>query len=158
MFGDHQEVIEIDGYRILGVLGRGAMGTVYVAHDPTLEREVAIKLVDGDDREATLREARALAKVTHPGVVTVHHVGDFEGAVYIVMERLRGHDLREWQRDRTWSRIVRMYVELARALGCAHRHDVVHRDFKPENVVVDEHGRGRVVDFGLAGATDAAPS
>jgi serine/threonine protein kinase len=158
MFGDDADVVEIDGYRVLDVLGRGAMGTVYLAHDPTLEREVAIKLVAGADGAQTLREARALAKVTHPGVVTVHHVGDFEGLVYIVMERLRGEDLRDWQARRAWPELVRMYVELARALGCAHRHAVVHRDFKPDNVRVDEHGRGRILDFGLAGAPDAAPS
>jgi serine/threonine protein kinase len=158
LFGDDDGVVEIDGYRVLGVLGRGAMGTVYLAHDPTLEREVAIKLVEGADDAQTLREARALAKVTHPGVVAVHHVGDFEGLVYIVMERLRGDDLRDWQAGRAWPQIVRMYVELARALGCAHRHAVVHRDFKPDNVRVDEHGRGRILDFGLAGAPDAAPS
>jgi serine/threonine protein kinase len=97
MFGEDVGAVEIDGYRVLGVLGRGAMGTVYLAHDPTLEREVAIKLLAGADDDRTLREARALAKVTHPGVVTVHHVGDFEGLVYIVMERLRGDDLRVWQ-------------------------------------------------------------
>src|SRR5262249_44110883 len=120
MFGDEADVVEIDGYRVIGVLGRGAMGTVYLAHDPELEREVAIKLVDGD-REAMLLEARALAKVEHPGVVGVHHVGEFDGLVYIVMERLRGRDLREWQAGRAWGEIVRMYVELARALDCAHR-------------------------------------
>jgi hypothetical protein len=158
MFGDDAGVVEIDGYRVLEVLGRGAMGTVYLAHDPTLEREVAIKLVAGADGASTLREARALAKVTHPGVVTVHHVGDFEGLVYIVMERLRGDDLRDWQSRHAWPEIVRMYVELARALGCAHRHAVVHRDFKPDNVRIDEHGRGRILDFGLAGAPDAASS
>lgn len=157
MWGDTRTV-ELDGYRLIEVLGRGATGTVYLAHDPTLEREVAIKLVDGEDRAATLGEARALAKVAHPSVVAVHQVGDCEGLVYIVMERLRGEDLRGWQRGRAWSEIVRMYVELARGLECAHRCGVVHRDFKPENVRVDEHGRGRILDFGLAGPPNAAPS
>ncbi|HVH97503.1 MAG TPA: protein kinase, partial [Enhygromyxa sp.] len=107
---------------------------------------------------ATLHEARALARVAHPSVVAIHQVGDLDGLVYIVMERLRGHDLRSWQRWRAWPEVVRMYVELARGLGCAHRQGVVHRDFKPENVLVDEHGRGRILDFGLAGALDAEAS
>ena len=116
LFAEHDGSIEFDGYRLLGVLGRGATGTVYLAHDPTLEREVAIKLLEGGDRAATLHEARALARVAHPSVVAVHHVGDCDGLVYIVMERLRGHDLRSWQRGRAWPEVVRMSVELTLGL------------------------------------------
>src|SRR5690606_14490750 len=92
MWGPGDRPVMLDGHRLIEVLGRGAMGAVYLAHDPKLDREVAIKLVAHEDRAATLREARALARVAHPNVVAVHQVGELDGDVYIVMELLRGPD------------------------------------------------------------------
>src|SRR5690606_4150918 len=134
-------------------------GIVYLGHDGELDRHVAIKLlrVHGDDGRGAarlLREARALARVAHPHVVAVHEVGTHEGAVFLAMERVDGVTLTQWQRGRSWREVVEVYLQAGRGLAAAHAAGVVHRDFKPDNVLVgvDEHGapRARVVDFGLA--------
>ncbi|MEZ4380897.1 MAG: serine/threonine-protein kinase [Nannocystaceae bacterium] len=151
--------LEIDGFVILGVLGRGAMGTVYRARDERLDREVAIKVLrvgDGDaavgERLVALAEARALAQVSHPAVVTAYAVGERGPWIYIVMERVDGETLGRWQRapGRRWREIVAVYLEVARGLQAAHDRGIVHRDLKPDNVVVDGEGRPRILDFGLA--------
>jgi hypothetical protein len=156
----------IDRFTIIGSLGRGGMGTVVSAYDPRLEREVAIKLVSqgsgsgGDDsRERLVREARALAKLRHPNVVAVYEVGEHQGQVYLAMEKVAGGDLRQALRalhrdgNATWRRILDRFISAGRGLAAAHAGGMVHRDFKPENVLVDDDSRVLVADFGLVGTT-----
>jgi eukaryotic-like serine/threonine-protein kinase len=134
-------------------LGAGAMGTVFRAYDPTLEREVAIKVLEhGDPR--VLGEARALAKLAHPNVVTVYDAGELDGVVYIVMELVAGARLRTWAREpgRGWREIMHAARDAAQGLSAAHDAGLVHRDIKPDNIVVGRD-RARVLDFGLAAAT-----
>ncbi|MEM6292288.1 MAG: serine/threonine-protein kinase [Myxococcota bacterium] len=146
----------IGRYVVLEVLGTGAMGIVYAAYDPELDRKVALKLlrdrkVDDGHRERLLREARATAKLAHPNVVVVHDVGTHEGAVFMAMEFVEGGTLADWQREeRDHDAIVRAYVDAARGLEAAHAVGLVHRDFKPANVLVGLDERVRVTDFGLA--------
>jgi len=134
------------------------MGEVYLAHDPDLDREVAVKVLaaahsaDLDSRERFYREARAAAALNHPNIVTVHEVDAEHDRPFIVMEYLKGPDLRRVIRDGPLSvpDVLRVGVALADALGFAHDRGVVHRDVKPENVILTPDGRVRVLDFGLA--------
>ena len=149
-------------YTLVGELGRGGMGVVVAAHDPELDRRVAIKLISagaGAHREQLqarlLREARAMAKIRHPNVVSVYEVGEHEGQVYLAMEQVDGGTLRDELRERrgeSWKLIVERFIEAGRGLAAAHAAGLIHRDFKPENVFVDRDGRVLVGDFGLAGA------
>ena len=150
---------EIGRYRVLGLLGRGGMGVVLHAHDPDLERELAIKLlrehVDAADsprgRALLMREARAIARVSHPNVIAVYDVGVHHGRVYVVMELVRGRALHVWMRDGHPLHVVlQVFAQAARGLSAAHGAGLVHRDFKPANVLVGLDGRVRVLDFGLA--------
>jgi tetratricopeptide (TPR) repeat protein/predicted Ser/Thr protein kinase len=141
-------------YEIRGVLGRGAMGVVYDAWDTTLERRVALKLLRWHRQrsaERLIREARALARLDHPNVVKIWAAGVHAGSLYIAMERVEGQNLREWLRTpRTWNQVLPVMIAAGRGLAAAHAARVVHRDFKPENVLVGWDGRARVVDFGIA--------
>jgi aminoglycoside phosphotransferase (APT) family kinase protein len=145
-------------------LGAGAMGVVYAARDPDLDRHVAIKLVRpevGGDQKAQRRlqrEAMALAKVSHPNIVAIHEVGEHRGQVFLAMEHVRGQSLRAWQERerRSTSVVLAMYVQAGRGLSAAHAAGLVHRDFKPDNVLVDDEGRARVMDFGLVRGDDEA--
>ncbi|MGN6104343.1 MAG: tetratricopeptide repeat protein [Kofleriaceae bacterium] len=144
-------------YLVLSVLGKGGMGVVYAAYDPTLDRRIAVKVLRGvvdedatDGRTRMQREAQALARLSHPNVITVHDVGEHAGAMYLAMELVRGSTLTEWQRHRGWRAIVEAYADAARGLAAAHAVGLIHRDFKPENVLVGDDGRVRVTDFGLA--------
>ena len=152
-------------YSILRRLGSGGMGVVYGAYDPKLDRRVAIKvlrpdLFDGGTAGATglLHEAQAMAKLKHPNVAAVHDVGETDGHVFIAMEFIAGRTLRAWLRaePRSWQEIVRTFVAAGRGLAAAHAAGIVHRDFKPDNVMVEtERGAGDrvvVMDFGLAHA------
>jgi serine/threonine protein kinase/tetratricopeptide (TPR) repeat protein len=147
---------------LLERLGAGGMGVVYAAFDEKLERKVAIKLVAthaGDERAQArlLREAQAQARLSHPNVVTVYEVGSLaEARLFIAMELVKGQTLRAWQQaaPRTWQEVVALYAAAGEGLAAAHRSGIVHRDFKPDNVLIGEDGRPRVADFGLAFAAD----
>ncbi len=153
----------IGRYEILRTLGRGAMGVVYLARDPLIDREVALKTlrVDLDEevaaefRERFLREARAAGRLNHPGIVTIHDVGEDAGSglVYIAMEFVRGRDLKQillsGHRFRP-AEAARIVADVAQALDYAHSMGVVHRDVKPANILLTEGGRIRIMDFGVA--------
>lgn len=144
----------LDRFVIIDELGRGAMGTVYAAFDTKLERQVAVKLLHSAGRGigGLLAEAQALARINHPNVVTVHDVGEHQGRLFLAMELVRGTTLREYQRapGQLWRDILEHYRQAARGLAAVHAADLVHGDFKPENVMVAEDGRVLVMDFGIA--------
>ena len=145
-------------YITLSVLGAGAMGVVYAAYDPELERKVALKLLRPSalsiDYARLLREARTLARVAHPNVVSVFDVGTVGHEVFIAMEHVEGKTVGAWmrQRERAIREVLEIFTAAARGLAAAHRAGVNHRDFKPDNVMVGSDGRVRVLDFGLARA------
>jgi tetratricopeptide (TPR) repeat protein len=155
MFGAPSDPVRIDRYVIIDRLGAGAMGIVYRAYDADLDRKVAIKLVHGDASSAAqsrlAREAQAIARTTHPNVVGVYDVGTHDGHVYVAMELVVGQTLREWMAQRpSWREVVQRFEAAARGLAAAHDAGVVHRDFKPDNVLLGQRGEVKVVDFGLA--------
>jgi len=125
-------------YIVVERLGAGGMGVVYAAFDPELSRKVAIKLIRGGATGASatrlLREARAMARLTHPNVIAVHDVGEIAGQVFVAMEFVEGPTLRAWQErtPRPWREVVEVYLQAGRGLAAAHRAGLVHRDFKPE--------------------------
>jgi tRNA A-37 threonylcarbamoyl transferase component Bud32/tetratricopeptide (TPR) repeat protein len=153
-------------YTVLGPIGQGAMGEVYAAYDPDLDRKVALKILhavgDGADerkRSRLLREAKAIAKLRHPNVILVHEAGTLDGRVFLAMEYVDGQTLASWlgERARTRHEIIAAFAAAGRGLGAAHAAGIAHRDFKPQNVMVDREGGVRVTDFGLAreiGATE----
>ncbi len=138
-------------------LGAGAMGVVLLARDPDLDRSVAIKVLrtaghSERGKVRLLREAQAVAKIQHPHVVAVHQVGTHEGQVYVVMEFVDGGTLRQWQKaPRRWQDTLEVYRQAAKGLAAAHAVGLVHRDFKPDNVLIGAGGRVRVTDFGIVG-------
>ncbi len=145
-------------YRILGQIGAGGMGVVYSAYDTLLERKVAIKVVgdrvlaDQSARGLLLHEARAASALNHPNICTIHQVGDSDGEAYIVMEHVEGQLLSSLVGSAGLSPelVVSYGVQIAEALGHAHKHGVIHRDLKSTNVLVTPEGRVKVLDFGLA--------
>ncbi len=147
-------------YLVLSALGAGGMGVVFSAYDPQLDRKVALKLLRGginyntkDARARLRREAQAIAQLSHPNVVAVYDVGATEeDDLYIAMEFVEGDTLTTWlkQYPRTWREIVDVFLQAARGLMAAHSVGLLHRDFKPDNVLVGHDGRVRVTDFGLA--------
>ena len=153
-----------DRYRLEERVGSGGMSSVYRAFDPTLERWVAIKLMhrdissDPDQLERFRREARAVARLNHPHVVTVIDAGEDDGAPYIVFEYVEGETLKDRikrQGRLPVSEAVAYAIEIGRALECAHEHRLVHRDVKPQNVLIDPDGRAKVTDFGIARSLEA---
>jgi eukaryotic-like serine/threonine-protein kinase len=163
--------ISLGRYRVRERIGHGGCGLVLLAEDPQLDREVAIKVVlptraqessASKWQDALQREARALARLRHPNVVEVfdagtteyldEDTGELQPGVYLVMERLRGRTLRQWlaKQPRSWREIVDVHVQAARGLIAAHAVGIVHRDFKPDNVLLTEDGRVVLIDFGLA--------
>ena len=157
-------------YALLRKLGEGGMGVVFSAYDEELDRKVAIKLLrarDQGERAASRmqREAQAMARLSHPNVVQVYDAKLVGGQLFVAMEYVSGKTLREWARgdedgekdrsQKTWREIVAMYVQAGEGLAAAHAAGIVHRDFKPDNVLVGDDGRPRVLDFGLAARNDA---
>ncbi|MFP2932456.1 tetratricopeptide repeat protein [Pyxidicoccus sp. 3LG] len=151
-------------YTVLSLLGHGGMGLVLAAYDVRLNRRVALKLLrsrweadDSDDPQVRLlREAQAMARLSHPHVVHVYDSGRLEDeSVFIAMEYVEGQTLRQWlqQEPRPWREVLRAFVEAGQGLSAAHAAGLVHRDFKPDNVLVGQDGRVRVTDFGLAQST-----
>jgi eukaryotic-like serine/threonine-protein kinase len=155
-------------FRVEGVLGRGGMGVVLRAYDPHLQRSVAIKVLterkaqmkegttvnlrERVDHDGLLDEARALAQITDPNVLAVHEIGNERGQTFLVMELVEGVDLRAWltAAPRSLANIYGVFMQAARGLAAAHGRGIIHRDFKPENVLISADGRVRVCDFGIA--------
>ena len=161
LFGSEQAPVTIDRYRILGCVGQGGMGIVYAARDERLGRTIALKLlrpeVSGGSTHASdlTKEARSLAKLSHPNVVAVFDVGEHEGQLFVAMEYVEGQSLRRWlETPRSLAEILDVYLAAGRGLAAAHRAGLVHRDFKPDNVLVGGDGRPRILDFGLARGPD----
>ncbi|MCY0988698.1 protein kinase [Nannocystis sp. ILAH1] len=155
--------VQIGRFQILGLVGRGGMGVVYAAYDDLLDRKVAVKVLLAESvRDMTLsrgrlmREAQAMARLSHPNIVTVHEVGQDNGQVFVAMEFVRGVTLDAWahEQQRPWREVVDTFVRAGRGLEAAHRAGLIHRDFKPANVMVGEDGGVKVLDFGLARAAD----
>ncbi len=146
-------------YVVLERIGAGAIGLVYSAYDPDLDRRVALKLLlrrsENDDARMT-REAQAVAKIVHPNVVAVHDVGLWRDRVFVAMELVEGTNLAGWarQQPRSVAETVAVFLQAARGLAAAHAAGIIHRDFKPENALIGHDGRVRVADFGLARAAE----
>ena len=162
--------VEVDASKIgrfvvLRKLGEGGMGVVYAAYDDELERKVAIKLLrtefSGQQQSVgqarLLREAQAMARLSHPNVAQIYEVGKFASSVFIAMEFVAGHNLREWleRSPRSWQAILGAYIQAGHGLAAAHAAGIVHRDFKPDNMLMGDDGRVRVLDFGLARPDEA---
>ncbi|WNG44843.1 serine/threonine protein kinase [Archangium minus] len=155
-------------YLVLDPIGLGGMGVVYSAYDPGLDRKVALKLLppngphgasSPEGRNRLQREARTLARLSHPNVVTVYDVGSEGEQVFVAMELVDGQTLRTWLSagSHSWQQVLHCFAEAGRGLVAAHAVGVVHRDFKPDNVLIGREGRVRVTDFGLARVTEVTP-
>ena len=150
---------KIGKYRILERIGRGGMGSVYKAHDPILDRLVALKVVSAETdhtdelRARFFREAQACAKLSHPNVVTIHDLGEAEGNLFIVMELLEGDELRQLIARRTITHLedkLPLMIQICEGLEYAHEKGIVHRDVKPGNIFVLRNGQVKILDFGIA--------
>jgi tetratricopeptide (TPR) repeat protein/tRNA A-37 threonylcarbamoyl transferase component Bud32 len=152
----------IGRYLLLSLIGKGGMGVVYSAYDPELDRKVALKLLRvrehgkggnlDEKRARLLREAKSMARLSHPNVVTVYDVGTFEDQVFIAMELVDGITVTRWRElvPRTWKEVLEIFMAAGHALAEAHAAGIVHRDFKPDNIMVGRDGKVLVMDFGLA--------
>ncbi|WP_257452788.1 tetratricopeptide repeat protein [Archangium lipolyticum] len=153
-------------YVLLRRVGEGGMGVVFAAYDPDLDREVALKLLkpgavaDAEARGRLVREAQALARLSHPNVAIVHDVGQDGDTVFLAMELVRGRTLRHWltEAPRPWREVLSRFLQAGQGLAAAHAVGLVHRDFKPDNVLLGDDGQIRVTDFGLARAVTASLS
>ncbi|MCH9682947.1 MAG: serine/threonine protein kinase, partial [Deltaproteobacteria bacterium] len=158
---------QIQRYVVIDRIDGGGMGDVFIAYDPQLDRRLAVKVLrdqpgvrEDFDHERLRREGQALAQLSHPNVVTIYDVGEWNERTFIAMELVDGTHLGQWlrRRPRTQSEILAVFVAAGRGLAAAHAADIIHRDFKPSNVVVEEGGRVIVLDFGLAMAgTEGRP-
>jgi serine/threonine protein kinase/tetratricopeptide (TPR) repeat protein len=156
--------LRLGHYVLLHKLGRGGMGVVYAAYDERLDRRVAIKLLHKRGREKAgrrlMREAQALARLSHPHLVQIHDVGEFEQQPFLVMDLIEGVTLDQWraERERTRAEILAVFIAAGRGLAAAHAKGVIHREFKPENVMIRRDGQVMVMDFGLARGDDRSDS
>jgi serine/threonine protein kinase len=161
--------LRVGRYLIDSLIGRGAMGVVYAATDPDLHRKVAVKILRSDAlsddarhqmRARLLREAQAMARLSHPEVITVHDVGSLGDQLFVAMEYVEGETLRQWRRakHRSCAEVLAVYERAGGGLAAAHEAGLIHRDFKPDNVLVGRDGRVRVTDFGLARSVDEGQS
>src|SRR5262249_22111571 len=141
------------------IIGRGGMGEVYKAHDASLGRDVALKIMRGpalDDeqaRERFQREAQAAGGLRHPNIVTVYDLGDVDGQLYIAMEFIKGEDLEQLIKKRTGLPIedkLNIMIQACEGISYAHKHQIVHRDIKPSNIRIDDEGVVKIMDFGIA--------
>lgn len=157
LFGGPSATVRVGRFELRRLLGRGANGVVYAAFDPRLEREVALKLLTSDgDEHRLLAEARALARLAHPNVLPVYDAGVERGLPFIVSELVEGGTLRTWAATpRSRDEKLRVLVETGRGLAVGHQRALVHRDVKPENILVGTDGRARVADFGLSSFIEA---
>ena len=145
-------------YHLIQLVGRGGMGEVYAAHDPELDRKIAIKIMRADtlpndvEAQRMMREAQSIAKLSHPNLVTVYDVGTEGHRVFVAMELIEGDTVAAWldRKRRSRDEILRVFIAAGRGLAAAHRAGIIHRDFKPQNVMVAADGAVRVMDFGLA--------
>ncbi|HEY2749577.1 MAG TPA: serine/threonine-protein kinase [Polyangia bacterium] len=146
----------IGRYVLISSIGQGGMGVVFLAYDPELDRKVALKLLkmgllNREGKQRLVREAQALARLSHPNVVPVYDVGTVENQAFVAMEYVEGQTLKRWLKTpRAWRDVVGVMRDAGRGLAAAHAAGLVHRDFKPDNVLIGADGRIRVVDFGLA--------
>ncbi|WP_181233835.1 WD40 repeat domain-containing serine/threonine protein kinase [Enhygromyxa salina] len=162
VFGEAPDVVTIGRFLVLERIGSGAMGAVFSAYDKELDRKIAIKLLHeqtNTNPARLVREAQVLARLSHPNVVQVLEVGVSQSQVFVAMEYVEGQSLREWVRasQRSVAQIIDVYLQAGRGLAAAHAAGIVHRDFKPDNVIVGDDGRVRVVDFGVARRTAEGP-
>lgn len=146
---------QFEHFRLQRRLGQGSMGQVFVGHDGLLDRAVAIKFIaavspDEGARQRFMREARAIARLLHPNVVTVHSVGQVDGHPYLVTELVRGRSLAQLDRPQSGERVLSIAIDLCRGLAAAHRRGVLHRDLKPANAIDSDEGTVKLLDFGLA--------
>jgi Tol biopolymer transport system component len=147
---------QLGHYLLLEEIGRGGMGVVYAAHDHKLNRRVALKLLrrEGDTKlqRRLTREAQAMAKLAHPNVVTVHDIGEHEGVAFIVMEYVEGPTLRQWlaAAPRSVTEILAVFIAAGRGLAAIHEAGLIHRDFKPDNLMIRSGGQVLVMDLGIA--------
>jgi serine/threonine protein kinase len=152
----------IGRYEVLGSIGRGGMGSLFLALDPLLDRQIAVKLLRDDDdelRERFAREARAAARLRHPNIVTIFDVGEHEGQPFIAMEYIQGQTLAEVVRGNVALPIARkleLIEALCDGLGFAHRSGIIHRDIKPANLMIDADGSLKILDFGIARAAESS--
>ena len=146
-------------YRLVRLLGRGAMGQVYLAHDTLLDRPVAVKFIQAAEnpgaRERFFIEARAIARLAHPNVVAIYRVAEVSRHPFLVSEYVRGKPLNQLERPVPWRQVLDIALDLARGLAAAHRSGVLHRDIKPANAILTEDGSAKLLDFGLAKLADA---
>ena len=157
--GDWVPPQSFDEYRLIRLLGRGSMGSVYLAHDDVLDRPVAVKFIgnvapDAEDRERFLVEARAVARIQHPNVMVIYRVGELEGHPFLITEYIRGKSLADLTVPLPWRKVLELGIGLARGLATAHRMGVLHRDIKLANAVLSEDGEIKLLDFSLAKLLD----
>ena len=160
-------ISQLGRYEVIGELGQGAMGVVYKARDPLIDREVAIKTInlslameERDEYEARFyQEAKAAGRLSHPNIVTIYDVGRSEDIAYIAMEYLHGRELRDILNETKLlpiSEVLAIVIQVAQGLAYAHEHDIVHRDVKPSNVMIVRDGHAKITDFGIARMASAA--
>jgi serine/threonine protein kinase len=150
--------IMVSHYRIIEKLGAGGMGEVYLAEDTELDRKAALKFLsanlctDEDCRKRFKREAQAAAKLCHPNIIHVYEVSEYQSRPFFAMEHVEGQTLREYSSGKELSveEILELGIQICEGLNAAHEKGVTHRDIKPSNILIDSHGRVRIVDFGLA--------